>query len=163
MAVRAGEGGDVAEHRLAAIAVAGGLHGTHLQNAAELVHDQRRQGFAFDVFGDDQQRLAGLRNGFENRHQVLGARNLLLVDQDQAVFELDFLLVRIRDEVRREEAAIELHAFDDFDGRLAAAAFVDRDHAVFADLRERVGQHAADRRIVVAGDRGDLLQAASCP
>ena len=63
------------------------------------------------------------------------------------------------DEVRREEAAIELHALDDFDRRLAAAAFFDRDHAVLADLRERIGQHAADRRIVVAGDRGDLLQA----
>ena len=56
-------------------------------------------------------------------------------------------------------AAVELHAFDDFDGRLVAAAFFDRDHAVLADLRERVGQHAADRRVVVAGDRGDLLQA----
>ena len=69
------------------------------------------------------------------------------------------MLVRIRDEVRREEAAIELHAFDDFDRRLAAAAFVDGDHAVFADLHEGVGQHVADRWIVVAGDRGDLLQA----
>ena len=35
-------------------------------------------------------------------------------------------------------------------------AFFDRDHAVLADLQERVGQHVADRRIVVAGDRGDL-------
>ena len=93
MAVRAGEGGDVAQHGLAAIAVAGGLHGTNLQDAAELVDDQRREGFAFDVFGDDQQRLAGLRDRFENRHQVLGARNLLFVDQDEAVFEFDFLLV----------------------------------------------------------------------
>ena len=87
----AGEHGDVAQHRLAAIAVAGGLHRTDLQDAAELVDDQRRQGFAFDVFGDDQQRLAGLRNGFQERHQVLGVRNLLFVDQDQAVFELDCL------------------------------------------------------------------------
>ena len=90
---RAGEGRDVAEHRLAAIAVAGGLYGTNLQDAAELVDDERREGFAFDVFGDDQQRLAGLRNGFENRHQVLRARDLFFVDQDQAVFEFDFLLV----------------------------------------------------------------------
>ena len=33
-----------------------------------------------------------------------------------------------------------------------------RDHAVLADLQEGVGQHLADRRVVVAGDRGDLLQ-----
>ena len=50
----AGEDGDVAEHRLAAIAVAGSLHGTDLQDAAELVDHERRQGFAFDVFGDDR-------------------------------------------------------------------------------------------------------------
>ena len=78
----AGEHRDVAQHRLAAIAVARGLHRTHLQNAAELVDDQRRQGFAFDVFGDDQQRLAGLRDRFEQRHQVLGVGNLFFVDQD---------------------------------------------------------------------------------
>ena len=149
----------IAEHRLAAIAVTRGLYGTNLQNAAELVHDERGQGFAFDVFGDDQQRLAGLRNGLENGHQVLRTRNLLLVHEDQAVFELDRLLVWIGDEVGREEAAIELHAFDDFDRRVAAAAFVDGDDAVFADLREGVGEHVADRGIVVARDRGDLLQA----
>ena len=56
----AGEDGDVAEHRLAAIAEARGLHGTDVQHAAELVDDQGRQRFAFDVFGDDQQRLARL-------------------------------------------------------------------------------------------------------
>ena len=91
--------------------------------------------------------------------RFLAARNLFLVHENQAVFELDFLLVLIGDEVGREEAAIELHAFDDFDRRLAAAAFVDGDDAVFADLGERVGQHVADRGVVVARDRGDLLQA----
>ena len=50
--------GDVAQHRLAAIAEAGGLHRTDVEHAAELVDDQRGQGFALDVFGDDQQRLA---------------------------------------------------------------------------------------------------------
>ena len=67
----AGQDGDVFQHRLAAIAVAGGLHGTALERAAEPVDDQRRQGFAFDVFGDDQQRLALLDDRFEQRHQVL--------------------------------------------------------------------------------------------
>jgi hypothetical protein len=44
---------------LAAIAVARSLDGTNLEGAAQLVDDQRREGFAFDFFGDDQQRLAG--------------------------------------------------------------------------------------------------------
>src|SRR5262249_41836168 len=49
---RTGEGRDVAEHCLTAIAVARGLYGTNLENAAELVDHERREGFAFDVFGD---------------------------------------------------------------------------------------------------------------
>ena len=52
--------GDVAQHRLAAIAEAGGLHRADVEHAAELVDDQGRQGFALDVLGDDQQRLARL-------------------------------------------------------------------------------------------------------
>jgi hypothetical protein len=52
----AGEDGDVLEHGLATIAEAGGLDGAHLQGAAQLVDDQRGQGLAFDVLGDDQQR-----------------------------------------------------------------------------------------------------------
>ncbi len=55
MATAAGEDSDVLEHGLAAIAEAGGLDGCDLERATELVDDERREGFAFDVFGDDQQ------------------------------------------------------------------------------------------------------------
>ena len=89
----AGEHGDVAQHGLAAIAVAGGLDRTDLQDAAELVDHQRRQGFAFDVFGDDQQRLAGLADGFQQRHEVLGAGDLFFVDQDAGSSRARRLLV----------------------------------------------------------------------
>ena len=78
------------------------------------------------------------------------------MDQHEGLFELDDLFVLVGDEVRREIAAIELHAFDDFDGGLRLLAFFDRDHAVLADLHEGVGQHGADAGIVVAGDGGDL-------
>src|SRR5580765_3662843 len=64
----------------------------------------------------------------------------------------------IGDEVRREEAAVELHAFDHIDGRLGALALFERDHAVFADLEIGLGQDRANRRVVVASNRGDLLQ-----
>ena len=54
----AGQNGDVFEHFLAAIAKARSLHRNALQGSAELVHDQRRQRFAFDIFRNNQQRLA---------------------------------------------------------------------------------------------------------
>ena len=38
----------------------GALTAHDLQRAAQLVDDQRRERFAFDVFGDDQQRPAHL-------------------------------------------------------------------------------------------------------
>ena len=69
---------DVFQHGLAAIAVAGSLDGTALERAAELVDDQRGQGFAFDVFGDDQQRLARVDDRFQHRHHFLDVGDLLL-------------------------------------------------------------------------------------
>jgi hypothetical protein len=39
-------------------------------------------GLALDVFGDDEQRLAGLDDGLEDGDQRLKRRELLLVDED---------------------------------------------------------------------------------
>ena len=46
------------QHGLAAIAEARRLDGRDLQRAAQLVDDERRERFAFDVFRDDEQRTA---------------------------------------------------------------------------------------------------------
>ena len=63
----AGQDRDVLEHRLAAVAEARRLDGGDLQDAAQLVDDQRGQRLALDVLGDDQQRLAGLGDLLEQR------------------------------------------------------------------------------------------------
>ena len=49
-----GEDGDVLQHRLAALAEAGGLDGDRLERAADLVDDERGERLALDVLGDDQ-------------------------------------------------------------------------------------------------------------
>ena len=92
----AGQNGDVFEHGLAAIAEARRLHGSALQRAAQLVHDQRRQRLAFDILGDNQQRLAHLGDLLEQRKQVLHRADLLLVDQDVDVLEHALHAVRGR-------------------------------------------------------------------
>src|SRR5207249_10560006 len=51
-----GEDRHVLEHRLAALAEAGGLHGRRLERAADLVDYQRRQRLTLDVLGDDDER-----------------------------------------------------------------------------------------------------------
>ena len=142
----AGEHGDVAEHGLAAIAEAGRLDGADVEHAAELVDDQRRQRFAFDIFGDDQQRLARLGDLFQQRHQLAQVADLLLVNQDQRVFEQAVHLGRTVDEVGRDVALVELHALDELERRLGRLAFFDGDHAVLADLLHGVGQQLADLR-----------------
>ena len=56
----AGQDRDVLQHGLATIAEARRLDGRNLDDAADVVDNQRRQRFAFDVFRDDDQRAAGL-------------------------------------------------------------------------------------------------------
>ena len=108
----AGQGRDVLEHRLAAIAEAGRLHGRRLQRAAQLVDDERRERFTLDVFRDDEQRAPHARHLLEHRQQILHRADLLLVDQDDGVLEDDFHPLGVGHEVRREVAAVELHALD---------------------------------------------------
>src|SRR6185295_11762630 len=69
----AGEDRDVLEHGLAAIAEARSLDGGNLEAATQLVDDERGESLAFDVLGDDEQRLARLHNGLENGEHRLQA------------------------------------------------------------------------------------------
>src|SRR5882762_6487667 len=152
-----GENSDVAQHLLATVAKARRLDGADFERAAELVDDERRQRLTLDVLGDDQQRLTRLCDFLEHRQEVLHRRDFLLVDEDVGVFDRAFHLFRIGDEVRREVAAVELHAVDRLQRGLEALGFLDRDHAVLADLVHRIGDLVADFGVAVGGNRGDLL------
>src|SRR5688500_4619918 len=147
---------DVLQHGLATIAEARGLHGADLEDATDVVHDERREGFAFDVFGDHEQRTARLRDAFENRQHFADVRDLLVDEQDVRLVELDGLARLLVDEIRREVAAVELHAFDGVELVLEARALFDRDHAFLADLVHRVSDGLADVGIGVRRDRADL-------
>ena len=74
-----GEDGHVLQHRLAAVAEAGGLDGDGVERAADLVDDEGGQGLALDVLGDDQQRPAGLHDLLEHRQQGLDRGDLAAV------------------------------------------------------------------------------------
>ena len=63
----AGEDRDIFEHGLAAVAEARSLYGRNLQAAAQLVDDEGRERFAFDILGDNQERLGGLHNRLQKR------------------------------------------------------------------------------------------------
>ena len=78
------------------------------------------------------------------------------MDQDDGVFENGFHALGIGDEVGREVAAVELHAFDDFQLGLHRLGFFDGDDAVFADLLHGFGNDVADGLVVVGRDGADL-------
>ena len=130
----AGEGGDVLQHGIAAVAVAWGLDRGHLQGAANFVDHQRGEGLALHVLGDDQQGLAGLADLFEQGQQVLEVGNFLLVNQQVAVLQRGFHVLLIGDEIGRQVAAVELHALDHVESGVCALGFLDGDGAVLADL-----------------------------
>src|SRR6185369_8515349 len=123
----AGEGGNVLQHSLAAIAEARGLYGRDLESATQLVDNQGSERFAFDVFSHDQERLAALRNLLQQGQQVFHRADLLFVDQDVGVLERNFHALGISHEVRREIAAVELHTFNHVQLGLEGLGFLDGD------------------------------------
>ncbi len=148
--------GDVFQHGLAAVAEARCLDGHNLQDAADGVDHQRGQGFAFDFFGNDQQRLAGLGHLLQRGQQVADVADLLVEEQHEGVVQDRRLLLGVVDEVGRQVAAVELHAFDDVELVVERLAVFDGDHAFLADLVHRVGDDLADRLVGVGRDRADL-------
>ena len=152
----AGHDGQVLQHRLAAVTVTGALDSDAFERAAELVDDQRGQSFALDILGNDQQRLAGVDDFFEDGDEVLDVGDFLFVDQHVGVFVDGFHRLRIGDEVRRQVASIELHAFELLAVGRQALAFLDGDHSILADLIHGVGEDLADLGVAVRGDGADL-------
>ena len=147
----------VTHDRFAPIAVTRSLDSTNAQNAAHLVDHQSGQRFAVDVFSDDQQRLLRLADRFQKRNEFLVAANFLFENQHVAIVELNSHFVWVGNEMRRQKAAIKLHAFNNFNSCFSAAALFDGDHAVFANFQERVSQDVADGWIVVTSDSSNLL------
>ena len=75
--------------------------------------------------------------------------------QNVRVFYDGFHALRIRDKVRADITAVEIHPLDELGLRFNALAFFHCDHTVAAHFFHHIGQHLADLR-VVGRDSGDL-------
>jgi hypothetical protein len=78
------------------------------------------------------------------------------VDQDVGIIQFHAQLFGVGDEIGAEIAAVELHALDRFQLGGEALGFLDRDHALIADLVHRLGQNAADLLVAIGRDGGNL-------
>src|SRR6266511_2387021 len=158
---RAGEDRDVLEHALAAVTEARRLDGDGREGATQLVDHDRRERLALDVFGNDQQRLAGLNHLLEHRQQVLDSADLLVRDQDVRLVEHRLHTLGVGDHVRRQVALVELHALGELELEAEGLALLDVHDAVLADLLDRVGEDVADLAVAGGDGRhaGDVLLA----
>src|SRR6204780_4745292 len=152
----AGEYADVGQHRLATIAEARSLHRRDLEDAADVVHHQGRERFALDIFSDHQQRTTRLGDAFQHRQQLADIADLLVYQQYVRLLPLGGLIGLVVDEIRRQVATVELHAFDHLELVIESRTFLDRDHAFLADLLHRIRNRLADALIGVGGNGADL-------
>src|SRR6185437_8546684 len=111
----AGEDRNVFEHCLATIAKSRSLDGRDLEAATQFVDNQCCKRLPLNVLSNDDERLRGLHNSFEQWQELLESRQFFFVNQEVCVIHFGAHLVRIGDEVRRDVAAVELHAFDHFE------------------------------------------------
>ena len=130
----AGENGDVLQHCFATIAKAWCLHRNALKRATNFVDNKSCQCFAFNVFSNNDQLLAGLHHFFKHRNEVAHVGYFACVQQDVTVVHNGFHAVGVGDEIRRDVTLVETHSFNEVHFHAKGLAFFNGDNAVFAHL-----------------------------
>ena len=151
-----GKDRDVLQHFLATVTKAGCLNSVDLHDATHVVHNQSCKRFAFDVLSDDLQRLASLGYSFQHRQQLADVGNLLVDKQDVRVFQLGRHVVLVVDEVRRQEATVELHTFNHVQLVFQASAFLNGNYAFLANFFHCIGDDLTDGIVTVGRDSAYL-------
>src|SRR5690606_8441063 len=152
----ASQDGDVFQHGFATVAETRCFNGSGFQDAADVVHNQRCQGFAFNVFCDDQQRTARFGHLFQDRQQITDVADFLVENQNIWIFQGRNLFVLVVDEVRRQVATVKLHTFNDVQLVVQRFAVFNSDHAFFAYFVHGIGNDVADRAVAVGRDGTNL-------
>ena len=78
------------------------------------------------------------------------------MQQDEGIIQHSDLLFGVIDEIRREVAAVKLHALDHIKLVVQGLAVFDGNHAFLAHFFHRLGDDVADFLIGVGGDRAHL-------
>ena len=108
-----GQNSHVLQLRLAAVAETRSLDGNGLEGAANLIHDQGRQGLALHVFGDNQQRLAGLHDLLQQRQQVLNIRDLGGNQKNVRILQHCLQTLHVGGKVTGDITLVEAHTLGD--------------------------------------------------
>ena len=152
----AGQDRHVFHESLAPVAKTGRLHGNDLQNSLKLVDHESSKEITLYVFRNDDERLSRPSNAFEHRHKLLQVTQLLLIKENVRILVLGDHLGRIRDEVRRDIALVELQPLDDLEVSIHTLALFESDHTVVTNALESLGEQLANQGIMVRGDLAHL-------
>ena len=152
----AGQDGDILQHGFATIAETRCLDCCDLDDTANGVHHQGGQRFAFDILGDDQQRPTGLGDAFQDWQQVAHIGNFLVVQKNVRRFQFRAHALLVVDEIGGDVTTIKLHALYDIQFVVQTLAFLDRDHAFFANFLHGVGDDLTDGIVGVGGNGANL-------
>src|SRR3974390_2795596 len=134
----------------------GALTAATLRPPRSLFTTRVRKCLAFYIFGNHEERLAGLHHRFEERQQLVESREFLFIDQNVWVLHFDPHLLGVGDEVRRDVAAIKLHTLDYFELGRERLRLLRGDNPLVANLLHGIGNKAANLFIAVSRNRADL-------
>ena len=140
---------NILQHFLAPVAKAGRLDGNTSEGAAHLIDQKGCKRFAFDIFSDNHQLLAGLQHLLQQRQNLLDVGNLLIRNQQVSVIDNCFHLIGICAHIRGNIAAVELHAFHHVAVCLSGLGLFNGNHAIRRNFLHRFSDQLADR--LVAG------------
>src|SRR5699024_7730480 len=150
-----GQDSNVVEHCSTTVAKAWSFDGYRLEGAANLVDNQGCQGFAFNIFGDDQQWFARLHDFFQDANHVTSIRDLGVDDQDVWVFQDSFLAFAVGCEVTGDVALIEAHTFGQFQIQAKGVGLFNGHNAFFTDLVQCFSDDTTNF-VVTSGDGGGV-------
>lgn len=151
-----GQDGKIAQDGLAVVTEAGGLDGSDLELATELVQNADSQSLAVNVLGNNDKGAAELGRGLESGDDVLDSRDLLLGEEDQRVLKLNLARLGVGDEVRGDVTAVESHTLGNLELVLQGLALLDGDDTLLANLLHGIGNQLANVVVTVGTDSGDL-------
>ena len=152
----AGQDCKVFKHLLASVTESGCFDGSALQCVPQLVDHERRERLTLNVFGDDEDWLAGVDEFLEKLHELSEARDFLLVNDDVGIFEYHFHPLGIGHEIGAQVSAIKLHTVDDLEVGFESLVLFDADDAFLADLVHGLGDHRANAIVAVGAHGADL-------
>ncbi len=148
------EDGDILQHILPSVAVAGSLHSHYIEGAAELVDDQSGQSLPFHILSNDQQLRAGLNDLLQKGQDLLNVGDFLVCDEDAGILQSRLHLVHVGGHICRDIAPVKLHSFHQIKLCLHGLGLFNGDNAVPADLLHGIC-HQLAHFLIPCGDSGN--------